>query len=175
MSTERRLTNTPVSPASKRPLRSQMEPDRISTKDTKQQQGFFLYLKKNKSIPVRGGSVNVRTKRREKRTKLPLSAFGNIYPPFIVTPLFRNFSKIVAKQLQTPPSPILSNTSHGSGPCFSSFFCYRPLNLTTPGKINNEKEGERKICRIKSVSPFNDDAASSVAALLASLANRLLR
>lgn len=44
-------------------------------------------------VPVRGGSVKVRTK-REKRTKLPLSAFGNIYPPFIVTPLFRNFSKM---------------------------------------------------------------------------------
>lgn len=44
-------------------------------------------------LPVRGGSVNVRTKRREKSTKLLLSAFGNIYPPFIVTPLFRNFKK----------------------------------------------------------------------------------
>lgn len=35
----------------------------------------------------------MRTKRREKRTKLLLSAFGNIYPPFIVTPLFRNVNK----------------------------------------------------------------------------------
>lgn len=41
-------------------------------------------------LPARGGSVKVRTKRREKRTKLLLSAFGNIYPPFIVTPLSRN-------------------------------------------------------------------------------------
>lgn len=39
---------------------------------------------------MRGGSVKVRTKRREKRTKMLLRAFGNIYPPFIVTPLFRN-------------------------------------------------------------------------------------
>lgn len=45
-------------------------------------------------LPVRGGSVNVRTKRREKRTKLLLSAFGNIYPPFIVTPLSRNLKHI---------------------------------------------------------------------------------
>lgn len=36
----------------------------------------------------------MRTKRREKRTKLPLSAFGNIYPPFIVTLLFRNYKNI---------------------------------------------------------------------------------
>lgn len=41
-------------------------------------------------LPVRGGSVKVRTKRREKSTKLPLRAFGNIYPPFIVAPLPRN-------------------------------------------------------------------------------------
>ena len=36
-------------------------------------------------LPVRGGSVTVRTKRRERMTKLLLSAFGNIYPPFIIT------------------------------------------------------------------------------------------
>lgn len=39
-------------------------------------------------LPVPGESVTVRTKRREKRRKLLLSAFGNIYPPFIVTLLY---------------------------------------------------------------------------------------
>lgn len=56
-------------------------------------------------LPVRGGSVNVRTKRREKRTKLLLSAFGNIYPPFIVTPLFRKKIKNCTEDLQQPPPP----------------------------------------------------------------------
>lgn len=41
----------------------------------------------HRHLPVRGGSVKVRTNRRDKtRTKLLLSAFGNIYPPFIVVP-----------------------------------------------------------------------------------------
>lgn len=59
----------------------------VSKRGRKQQLGGF---KRDIYLPVRGGSVNVRTKRREKRTKLLLSALGNIYPPFIVTPLSRN-------------------------------------------------------------------------------------
>lgn len=62
------------------------------------QPGVNLYL------PVRGGSVNARTKRREKRTKLLLSAFGNIYPPFIVTPLSRNLKNIPMIRTDAPLS-----------------------------------------------------------------------
>lgn len=46
----------------------------------------------------------MRTKRREKRTKLLLRAFGNIYPPFIVTPLFRNL-KYIHRGSAPPPPP----------------------------------------------------------------------
>lgn len=64
---------------------------------------------------MRGGSVNVRTKRREKRTKLLLRACGNIYPPFIVTPLFRNL-----KYIQRGPAP---------PPSSSSSLAYSPKHL----------------------------------------------
>lgn len=87
-------------------------------------------------LPVRGGSVNVRTKRREKRTKLLLSAFGNIYPPFIVTPLFRNFSKRTEDLQPPPPSPCLyrptlrTDRAHGFG------FCFCPLSRRNQEKTD---------------------------------------
>lgn len=60
-------------------------------------------------LPVRGESVTVRTKRREKRRKLLLSAFGNIYPPFIVTLLSRNL--IIYRGSATPPPALKTQLS----------------------------------------------------------------
>lgn len=72
-------------------------------------------------LPVRGGSVNVRTKRREKRTKLLLRACGNIYPPFIVTPLFRNL-KYIQRGPAPPPSSSLAYSLSHSAP-FKRILC----------------------------------------------------
>lgn len=56
-----------------KPLAARTAPNNISANE----------LIKATPLPVRGGSVIVRMKRRS--TKPPLSAFGNIYPPFIVS------------------------------------------------------------------------------------------
>ena len=53
-------------------------------------------------LPVFGGSVCARAKRREKKTKQLLSAFGNIYPPFIVARLLRN--KTPERSAPRPPT-----------------------------------------------------------------------
>ena len=84
-------------------------------------------------LPARGGSVNVRTKRREKRTKLLLSAFGNIYPPFIVTPLFRNVKKYTEVLHRRRPLLIYNVTRFTQ--CIVPIFIHSKRTLTKKNNV----------------------------------------
>lgn len=90
----------------------------------------------------------MRTKRREKRTKMLLRAFGNIYPPFIVTPLFRNLKYMHRGSAPPPSSP-----------------AYRPQHSAPFKRILSaqSERGRRKTAQTKHRRPAESGASKQAA------------